>query len=61
MPRVSSCITCQGSNRADYNKTCPLPEEEEVGEGGGGGRGEERCKKCPSHSLIKKNIDISWI
>lgn len=28
MPRVSSSITCQGSNGADYNKTCPLPEEE---------------------------------
>lgn len=28
MPRVSSCITCQGSNRADGNKTCPLQEEE---------------------------------
>lgn len=28
MPRVGSSITCQGSNGADYNKTCPLPEEE---------------------------------
>lgn len=28
MPRVSSSVTCQGSNGADYNKTCPLLGEE---------------------------------
>lgn len=34
MPRVSSSITCQGSNGADYNRTCPLTTEEEAGREG---------------------------
>lgn len=58
MPRVSSSITCQGSNGADYNKTCP-----HHGGGGGGGEGGQRCKKCPSHSaaLVKKNPQKSSV
>lgn len=55
MPRVSSSITCQGSNGADYNKTCPHHG------GGGGGEGGERCKKCPSHSASLVKTQKSFI